>query len=156
MPIDFIKGDILTCPDKCIAHQTNCVSVGAGGLAAAIFNKFPYSDVYRDRSSGHKDVPGTILVSGGPNQRFVIHMMAQYYPGYAKYEASALDGVLARQNYFQQCLDTISELVDLDSISFPYKIGCGLAGGDWSVYLAMITKFSDKVKDCKVSIWVME
>lgn len=156
MTLKFIKGNLLDCQDQYIAHQTNCVSVGAGGIAAAIFDRFPYSNVYARRASGHRDAPGTIIVSGVGDERRVINMMAQVYPGRPKFSNSNLDGTLARENYFKSCLGKVSAIDGLESISFPFKIGCGLAGGDWDNYLAMISDFSKSNPLVEVGIWVME
>jgi O-acetyl-ADP-ribose deacetylase (regulator of RNase III) len=156
MTVTFVKGNLLDSKDKYIAHQTNCVSVGAGGIAAAIFSKFPHSDIYSERKSGKKDVPGEIIISGDHENRLVINMMAQYYPGRSKFIDSKLDGIMAREKYFQECLDKILSIPGLESIAFPYRIGCGLAGGDWNRYLPMIEAFAEKLPAVKVSIWVME
>ena len=38
------------------------------------------------------------------------------------------------------------------STAFPYKIGCGLAGGKWSKYEAMIEAFAEANPDVEVTI----
>ena len=35
------------------------------------------------------------------------------------------------------------QLPDLKSIAFPFQIGCGLAGGDWNVYLNETERFAN-------------
>ena len=54
-----------------------------------------------------------------------------------------------RENYFGQCLRKMAELQVMKSsktsVACPYGIGCGLAGGDWSVYMRMIKDFSRQV-----------
>jgi hypothetical protein len=39
------------------------------------------------------------------------------------------------------------------SIAFPYKIGCGLAGGKWEDYESMIYKFAKENPNIKVKIY---
>jgi O-acetyl-ADP-ribose deacetylase (regulator of RNase III) len=139
--INHINGDLLTAKEKYIAHQCNCVSNSASGLAGSIFRKYKYSDIYLPRLIA--DEPGTIVIKGdGKEQRFVINMLAQYYPGISRYPNSPRDGIKAREQYFAQCLDKIANIPELDSIAFPYMIGCGLAGGDWNSYLKMIEDFA--------------
>jgi hypothetical protein len=41
------------------------------------------------------------------------------------------------------CLESITELKP-KSIGFPWKIGCGLAGGDWKTYYSVILEWSKK------------
>jgi hypothetical protein len=118
-------------------------------MAAAMFEKFPHADVYsRRKKSLTVDKPGTIVVCGdGEKERLVINMMAQYYPGKAKFPNSELDGLVARKRYFYNCLKQIAEIPDLSSIALPYGIGCGAAGGNWGEYLVILEKFAKFVRD---------
>jgi len=52
--------------------------------------------------------------------------------------------VIQDAKYFKSCLDRMLEIPDLGSIAFPYKIGCGAAGGTWGAYQAMIEAFTAK------------
>lgn len=48
--IEIIEGDLLNATEKYICHQTNCLSQGsAAGIARAIFDRFPYADIYHDQ-----------------------------------------------------------------------------------------------------------
>lgn len=149
---ETIIGDLLESDAKYICHQCNCVSKGAAGLAFYLFDKFPYANVYERRTEPSN--LGTIEICGdGKEQRYVINMFSQYYPGHAlRWPDSSKDGVQAREKLFQECLDKISEIQDLDSIGFPYKIGCNLGGGTWEHYRTMIEQFGNNV-DAKVFIY---
>jgi O-acetyl-ADP-ribose deacetylase (regulator of RNase III) len=155
--IETKEGNILEATETYIAHQCNCVSRRGAGLAQQLFIKFPWSDVYSGRSETHvpKDGEGMgdIIIKGdGKDQRFVIAMLAQYYPG-GTYDLSAKrDGSDVRAAAFQQCLEKISKIEGLDSIAFPYKIGSGLAGGSWFTYEAMLVAFAKKT-EVKVVIY---
>ena len=90
---------------------------------------------------------GDIVVSGnGENERFIINMLAQFYPGKPKFPESAKDGFRARQVAFANCLLKILRIPDLHSVAFPWGIGCWMAGGDWDRYLPMIERFSAKAR----------
>jgi O-acetyl-ADP-ribose deacetylase (regulator of RNase III) len=146
--IQVITGDLMFATEKYIAHQANCVSTGeAGGIARVIFDKFPYADCYSSRLE--KDVPGTIDIRGGEIARRVINMFSQYYPGSPRYPDSNLDGTLAREKYFHQCLLKVAKIPDLESIAFPWRIGCGIAGGVWAHYLGTLTNFAHYVENKK-------
>ena len=131
------KENILLSDYQYIAHQCNCVSNHSAGLAKSIFQKFPYSDIYKFREK--RDSPGNIIISGnGIDQRYIINMLAQYYPGEPKYESYE-----QRLSWFDSCIDKILKIPDLKQIAFPYKIGCGLAGGKWEDYEKLIFKLDN-------------
>jgi len=121
-----------------IAHQCNCVSQGAKGLARAIFSAFPQANNYH----GKQRVPGTISihpdVPGGPSPT-IINMFAQRHPGG---DPKGVEGQFTRQMWFLECLQRISEIPGIRSIAFPWGIGCGLAGGDWTIYQGIIEKWA--------------
>ena len=141
--VKVVTGDLLESKEQYIAHQCNCVTKSAAGLASYIFKKCPYSNVYYSRQ--HKSEPGTIQVCGdGINNRYVINMFSQYYPGGA-WDDFPNDTYELREEYFKKCLTAISEINNLQSIAMPVKIGCGLAGGNWDKYLNMIENFADNI-----------
>jgi O-acetyl-ADP-ribose deacetylase (regulator of RNase III) len=151
MTVEIISGDLLESDAKYICHQCNCITTHSAGIAFYIFDKFPYANIYKNRKEW--DVPGTIEICGdGKDQRYIINMLAQVYPGKPGYPDSLKDGYIAREKYFQQCLDKIAEIEELDSLAFPYKIGCNLAKGNWDNYYQMICDFADRV-EAKVYIY---
>lgn len=151
MTIEIKTGDLLEATEQYICHQTNCVSNGgAAGIARAIFDQFPYADCYSRRIN--PDVPGTIDICGGEFARHIINMHAQFYPGSPQYPHSNKDGYVVREQYFQQCLDLIGALDKLQSVAFPWMIGCGIAGGSWPTYLTMLTNFAIQMEDRGVNV----
>ena len=145
--LEIIDGDILAVKTKYIAHQCNLLTVDAAGVAKAIFDAFPYADIYKERLNNKTlskdDLLGNFILRGnGKDQRYVINMMCQKYPGKPKFLDNKIDGIVARENHFASCLERISWINQLDSIAFPYGIGCNLAGGNWNHYLKMLEEFS--------------
>ena len=156
--IEIVTGDLLDSKEKYIAHITNCVSTtSAKGIAKDIFDKFPYADCYSTRTEASK--AGTIDVVGdGKDNRYIINMHAIVYPGKARYPLSSLDGLAARQKHFYHCLLRIAKLPYIESIALPWRVGCGLAGGDWEWYLGTITNFANYIEEtqkAKVVIYRM-
>ena len=152
MTIEIITGSLLDAKEKYIAHQCNCISNGASGIAKAIFDRFTYSDSYSLRTT--RDVPGTIKVFGDDQNRYIINLFSQYYPGSSLKSGS--DSEEARQKYFHGCLVKVSKIPNLESIAFNWKIGCGLAGGDWKYYLGTLENFAkyiDEKQGAKVAIY---
>lgn len=143
--IEIVTGDLLLSNEQYIAHQCNCLTQKSAGTAKAIFDQFPYSNTYADRVD--PDVMGTIKILGnGLEQRYIINMFAQYYPGKSKYPNSNIDGIKVREKAFHQCLLRIAKLPGLKSIAFPWRIGCNLGGGNWDHYLGTLTNFAQYVK----------
>lgn len=106
-----------------------------------MFTNFPYADVYSHRIN--HSTPGKIIVRGnGKDKRCIIAMLGQFYPGKIKYPSSKKDGLQARLTYFESCLEQMKHLQG--SFAFPWRIGCGDAGGDWEKYLSAIKNFSEK------------
>lgn len=80
--------------------------------------------------------------------KVVVNMFAQSNYGY--------DGKLYTDyTAFQSCLKRIKLTVPAgETIAMPFKIGCGLGGGDWNVILGLIQKeLSDKYT---VELWRKE
>ena len=126
----LVEGDLFDTDAQYIAHQCNCVSRYANGLASEIFTR--YTHVYKERKE--PSVPGSILVT----DNFIIHMFAQVFPGPPRENPKYRDDRLWRTGYFAQCLSLIANIGDIRSVAFPYKIGCG----HWEDYHALLKNFS--------------
>jgi len=149
------NGDLLTCTADFIVQQCNCLTVNSHGLAQSIAAKFPDADTYAlRRAVRNKNLaiaedrgkPGTISI-----HKHVINMYAQWRPGpikspyftrYPEYKEEP-ESAEMRQKWFKRCLQEISLLFPQSlTLAFPFKIGCGLAGGNWTVYKKMLEKFA--------------
>ena len=142
MTKQIVKGNILETDEETtiIIHQTNCGSKSGYvlGLAKDVFEKYPESNTYY---STIKRIPGTISVHQS-GKRTIINLYGQLYPGKPNNKA---DSAKQRRGYFKQALDEIAkrkdEIIGTKTLAFPFKIGCGLAKGNWNIYLKMIQKF---------------
>lgn len=152
MSVKTICGNLLEADTQYIAHQCNCLTLKGANLSKIIFSTFPYADIYKTRVRKHwkesRDKPGNIIIKGnGEDKRYVINMLGQLFPGSPRYPDSVTDGYKSREKYFKECLTAIlEEIPNLKSIAFPWKIGCGMAGGDWNIYFKMIEDFSNCTK----------
>ena len=152
-------GDILAAEDDYIVHQTNCVTRTAGGLAKAIFKKWPHANTY---SSGRRRTPGTISAHGdGKRQRRVINVYGQHQPGGPA--RTGKDTRTGRLQFFRDALRRLATYImatrtGYTTVAFPARIGCGLARGNWTDYQRAILRFASGVNakdglEVKVSVY---
>lgn len=145
-----VTGDLVTF-DKAdvLVHQCNTVTTRGRGLSAAIFKTYPEADTYGSRHIVRK--AGEISVHDVGNGRKVVNMYAQRNPGKPRERG---DLAADRIRYFKSCLAHLTELrpAITKGVAFPCFIGCGLAGGDWTVYNRMIEDFAHKVYPLPVYI----
>ncbi len=122
-------------------------------LASAIFEAFPWADVYSSRGKRGNDdaLFGSITIHGDANrdQRHVINIYGQLMPGKP---SSGQDSAPSRLAAFSKAVDQIAGLAELKSVGFPYGIACGLAGGNWEKYERVLTDFAERVGKTGVSV----
>lgn len=148
MPIQYRRGDLLAVQSGAICHQCNCVTKRGKGLSAAVHQSRPWSNLY-ERRGDRKSVPGTVVKDVDPEDasRVVYHLIAQRYPGKARY---ANDTVDMRTAWFRKCLAILALDKSIKELHFPNRIGCGLAGGNWAEYRDAIIELLGKKN---VVIW---
>jgi O-acetyl-ADP-ribose deacetylase (regulator of RNase III) len=140
--IDFVHGDILNATEHYIVQQVNATGNRNMGLASSIAKKYPLSNIYSGIHKVEPRIPGTILIRDK-----VINIVGQINPG----KPSKDDSATNRITFFKNALDNIPK--DLVSIAFPMGIGCGLAGGNWNVYLDLIKQFKINNPTTKVVLY---
>jgi hypothetical protein len=163
MPVTLNRiGDVLRdpAPSDAVAQQCNALTTQPHGLSQSIANKWGWANVYGARPKGnHKNVTsrpaalGTITISSAPlGPKRVVNMVAQWYPGTAsdkrqygmnpKYPRVPAncgnDSRASRLYYFQRCCNEIDGDPGISRIVVPKFIGCGLAGGHWPDYYAVL------------------
>ena len=141
--IKFEQGDILDPKYKIFCHQVNCKGVMGAGLARQIRSKYP--EVYKDyelRCQSRHDNLGSCIFSYTNDNRLCISMFAQNRYGHGEQ--------FTDYGAFSNCLKHIKDFATyaLEDfvIAFPYKIGCGLAGGDWNIIYEMLKELSQEIK----------
>ena len=173
MTYKIVKGNLLEATTEYIVQQNNCTCLKPQGLSEAISTKWPGVNPYSARKA-HKGnwsvledrtTPGTVelyefeqpLITG---LKGVICAFAQYThgkPGTLKDSLGIIksDTSKDRAHYIGECLESIATL-EPKSVGFPYKIGCGLAGGSWSVYERMLKQWAEAYPTIDVIVYQME
>jgi hypothetical protein len=165
--MEIIIGDLLTASETYIVQQCCCTACRPHGLSKSIADTFPHGNLYSMRKpvaprrntarSEDRATPGTcILLGDGKEKRFIACLMAQYAMGKpGKYESFGVpDSTNDRELYFKQSLDHFaSQIPDHSSIAFPYKIGCGLAGGSWVKYRNILEDWSKQHPSYRIRLY---
>ena len=134
----IVYGDILAfqpTTNHYLAHQCNTTTTMVAGLAYQVFKQYPKA--HHQSKVRHA---GTIEIVD-----HVINMYGQVLPG----GPSVIESRALRLEYFESCLAELyykCETLSPDSsIAFPYRIGCGIAMGDWGEYMDLLTRFDKAV-----------
>jgi len=133
--MQYYTGNILDVQEGYIVHQCNCQTTSSKGLANQIFTRFPYANIYKNNKNR---IPGTIKITYN-----VIGLFAQNSPS----KPNNFETKQQRLQWFIECLQKLQH-INYDNLeyksnilNFPYKIGCGLAGGDWDSYHNILQQF---------------
>jgi O-acetyl-ADP-ribose deacetylase (regulator of RNase III) len=142
MTIKIINGDLLLAKEDILAHQVNCRSKMASGIAIQLRNK--YSVLYPAyKKLCSKYLPQQLLgqcqiVDCG--DKIVANLFGQL--NYGRDQSKVYTDYSALEKSFSALKNT-AQLNQL-SIAMPMFIGCGLANGDWKVVEKIIESvFSD-------------
>jgi O-acetyl-ADP-ribose deacetylase (regulator of RNase III) len=146
-------GDILNSTADVMCLQVNTLGVAGAGLAKRLKDKCPSAYAHY-RQLCVKTAPGvlmgkTLIVPLDVNKgRFVAYCFAQE--------------VLARQgecvtdyDALRKALQMVAEWMKNNgkkSVAIPYKMGCGLAGGDWETVKGIIVEVFQPT-ELFVEIW---
>ena len=138
--MEIINDDIFNCKEDIICHQVNCQGVMGSGLAKQIKEKYP--EVFKGyyhycKTQELKDIFGTALICEG-SDKYIANLFGQDKYGtdkqYTDYDA------------LKQALTELKDFAKEKnlSVAIPYKMGCGLGGGNWNTVFDMITEvFTD-------------
>ena len=146
-------GNLLESDCDIICHQVNCQGVMGSGIAKAIKDKWPevYTiyKAYCNKAKCSSDLLGKIIgLNIKDSNQIIINFCSQ---------DNYLPRTVCHTDYmaFKMCCQKLKFYLythDLQNkvIGFPYRIGCGLGGGDWGTVLDIIT---EEFKDYEVEIW---
>nr|BDT61848.1 MAG: wsv206-like protein [Penaeus monodon endogenous nimavirus]GBG35560.1 wsv206-like protein [Penaeus monodon endogenous nimavirus] len=187
--VHHIKGDIFDRQYRrssvCICQQCNCVTMIPHGLSYDIVREFgSYANSYGRRKPLTRNIatiktrgtPGTVdFCEGKP---CIANLFGQFMFGKStgsqmipkQYEDDHMkqekikDTKANRLLYFEACLEELLKFLDttyteINMVVFPYRIGCGMAGGNWFSYLNLIKKFAKElqaIRDNNIKVIVVQ
>ena len=134
--IPTVLGDIFDCEQNVIGHQTNCQGVMGSGIAKIVKAKFPSCfeeyKLFCDKFSNKEDLLGECQICQVGKNKYIANLFGQCKFG--------TDKCYSDYNALKKAL------LDLKikcagkglSISLPYNISCGRAGGNWETVYGII------------------
>ena len=150
-----VEGNLLTYPGlKVIGHQANCLGVMGAGIAKQIKGQNPklfesYKTHCNEISDNHLLLGTVQFLPTDNGKQIVANLFGEY--SFCESIAPYNEGGKPRHTDYvalKECfhrLHTWMVLHDVEAAGIPYKIGCGLAGGDWDgvVYPMIQKEFGD-------------
>lgn len=135
--IEIVNGDLLQSNLPLIAHQTNCLRVMGAGIAKSIKNKWNSVYIQYDNFCKllkySKELLGKcqVCITGDEPTNLVANLFGEYSftESVAPYENRHTDYDALKKALLN--LKDFCEDNEITKIGIPYKLGCGLAGGDW-------------------------
>ncbi|KRE20122.1 macro domain-containing protein [Bacillus safensis] len=149
--IKTVNGNILEASEDIICHQVNCKGVMGAGLAKQIKSKYPnvFKDYKQLCTEQGDDLLSSVQLITTKDGKTIANLFAQ--AGYGRTRKQTDYDAL--RSCFQHLKDTVTQSPEekkQTSIAIPYGIGCGLAGGDWTIVEEMI---EEVLGDCEVTVY---
>lgn len=143
--VHYITCDLFDAPAEFYCHQVNCQGVMGAGLARTIRVKYPQVfekyKIYCINHSYSSRMLGAVQAVQITDNKYVVNIFGQYRFGterrHTDYEA------------IRRACTVLNARCKGHSFAIPYKMGCGLGGGDWTVIEHII---NDSFSDCTVYI----
>jgi len=154
--MQIIQQDMLELRSGVLFHQVNCEGFMGGGIARALADKYPsLEEKYRDfcdstrREGDDRTLLGKVQLVQINYDLSICNVFGQVNTSSSSRQTS-YDGTVqaferivhARERYTHS---TFARL----PLYFPYKMGCGLGGGNWNIYSAIIGEFFPDAIICK-------
>lgn len=165
--IEIVEGDLLDADVDIICHQVNCRGVMGAGLAKQIATMFPI--VYNEYKNYYmmfkfkSNLLGECLIVN--NEIAFKHKEYSYIANLFGQENCSTTDRMTDYEALYKSFDKLFEFANslgnketrIISIGIPYKIGAGLARGDWNIIFEIIKHFANEYKNrIKIKIYKYE
>lgn len=145
--IEYVKGNLFEADTDIIAHQVNCLGVWGAGVARQMKARYPLAyEKYVDFVKGTLGIfllgnsQKVSIAESSVKPNTIVNIFGQYDYGHNKRytDYTAIERGLERLHDYAKMTNK--------TVAIPYKIGCGLGGGQWEKVKSLIEKyFSDDV-----------
>ena len=135
-----ISGDILDITSGIICQQVNCAGGYGAGLSGKISKKYPkVESAYRDfvRNASREELFGMCLPVRVSDSLSIVNIFAEW-----DYANAYEQGIVSTDmDKLVRALERVCNKYSDEDVYVPYRIGCGLAGGDWSEFCSRCASF---------------
>lgn len=154
--IKYFNGNLFDSNADVLCHQVNVYGVMGAGIAAEVRKRFPNVNKEYERFclqfkpyKNYNDILGKVVIveTNKKKTQFIANCFSQ--------DIESKDGCLTNYEALKDCLNYIESWMKNKNkltVAFPYKYGCGIAGGDWEIVKKIIYD-SFKDVDITVEIW---
>lgn len=147
MSVKYVNGDIFDTDCDIIVHQTNCQGVMGHGIALQVKERYPevyiaYKQFCYRYINDKENILGLVYYANTHDNKKIANLFGQLNYG---------EGLQTNYGKLAKGLDNVAEFAKRHNVSvaIPYKIGCGLAHGNWEIVKGLIESIFADV-DCTV------
>jgi len=135
----IVDGNLLDSKADYIGHQVNTYGVMGGGIAQQIKAKYPKvfeEYIHFCNNKNKEELLGNVLPCELESGQILLNLFGQE----------------TQTDYFslRKCFDVVAHHYGDKAIAMPYKIGCGLGGGDWNMVSEMLKEIFD---GCDITLY---
>ena len=152
--ITIKNGSLFDAAEGIICHQVNCKGNMGRGVAKQFRNLFPIAFQKYDQKCFCGDYAPTLL------GEILIHQETEWPRLYtcsmfAQYDWRGHNVCNTDYPSFRECCFHIKKFAQERNLTIhmPYKIGCGLGGGEWEIVYSII---EEELNDCNVILWKLD
>jgi len=152
--VKIIEQDMLQLTSGILFHQVNCQGVMGAGIARSLADRYPgleeaYNALCAKHNFKHEELLGKVFLYKITPELHIANVFGQggvsRNARQTNYEATV--EAFERIQNAQQRLNT--SVFNRKEFYFPYKMGCGLGGGNWQIYSAIIEAHFPDAIICK-------
>lgn len=135
--IKIVQGDILQSDKDIIGHQVNCLGVMGAGLAKQIKAKYSetfleYKKICDDHKENREELMGHVYMAHNSDGKIIANIFSQLDVGRTERKTDYKKLKIGLKKVCEYAKENNL------SVALPYKIGCGLAGGNWNIVYKII------------------
>lgn len=137
--VKIVNGDLLDCKEEILCHQVNTHGSMGGGVAYQIKQKYPLANAEYEKFCSGKTENELIgqVCSVICKDKTIVNIFSQ-------------KGSNTDYDALRQCLTTVADVYKGKAVAMPYKIGCGIAKGNWNTVLRIIEEI---FQDAEVTLY---
>lgn len=150
----IVQQDMTELSSGVLFHQVNCRGVMGGGIAYAFARKWPeleekYRQLCEEFNCDKTRLLGKVWTYGVNKDLVIANVFGQGDVSRSERMTSYDATVNAFERIQRSVARTPNGMFARLPLYFPFKMGCGLGGGDWAIYSAIIDRYFPNAIICQ-------